>query len=112
MRGWTPAASTATRNPRNASTDPMALSVDPRVAHAFQSVSQITTFFSHQVQARQALLAGRNIVICTPTASGKTEAYNPTILETLLQDSKATALYVFPLVALGFDQTERAEQAE
>ena len=86
---------------------PQPLNIDPRVAWAFASAQKITTFYSHQAETREQLLAGRHVVIATPTASGKTESYNPTILETLLADSTATALYLFPLVALGFDQTDR-----
>ena len=84
--------------------------MDARVAQAFLTVSKFSQFYSHQVQARQALLEGKNVIISTPTASGKTEAYNPTVLETLLNDPDATALYLFPLVALGLDQTERLEK--
>lgn len=83
------------------------LSLAPAVAAAFEQAQGITTFYSHQAETREHLLAGKHVVIATPTASGKTESYNPTILETLLADSKATALYLFPLVALGFDQVDR-----
>ncbi len=93
--------------PAGPATAPQPLTIDRRVADAIRSASGITGFYSHQVETRKALLAGKHVVISTPTASGKTEAYNPTILETLLQDPSATALYLFPLVALGFDQTER-----
>lgn len=86
------------------------LDLDERVATAFQTVSGIRAFYSHQAEARQALLRGRNVIIATPTASGKTEAYNPTILEHLLNHPKSTALYLFPLVALGVDQTERLQK--
>lgn len=89
---------------------PQPIAIDPRVAAAFRTVSNITVFYSHQIQSRQALLQGQHVIISTPTASGKTEAYNPTILETLLADPRATALYVFPLVALGLDQTDRLEK--
>lgn len=93
--------------PTTPSTAPQSLTIDPRVTEAFRTTSGITNFYSHQVETREALLRGRNVIISTPTASGKTEAYNPTILEHLLKNPKATALYIFPLVALGFDQTER-----
>ena len=89
---------------------PADLLMDLRVAMAFSQSSGITKFYSHQVAARQALLRGKHVLISTPTASGKTEAYNPTILEHLLMNPDATALYLFPLVALGFDQTERLKR--
>lgn len=96
--------------PRPALSEPQPLAIDKRVADAFRSTSAIHTFYSHQVQARQALLSGKHVLISTPTASGKTEAYNPTVLETLLREPAATALYIFPLVALGNDQEERLEK--
>jgi DEAD/DEAH box helicase domain-containing protein len=88
---------------------PQSLQINPLVANAFAS-EQITKFYSHQVQTRQYLLEGKHVVICTPTASGKTASYNPTILETLLQEPAARALYLFPLVALGVDQLDRLQR--
>lgn len=89
---------------------PQPLQINPLVANAFENSEQITKFYSHQMQTRQYLLEGKHVVICTPTASGKTESYNPTILETLLQDPAARALYLFPLVALGVDQLDRLQR--
>lgn len=96
--------------PEEPTTPAEAIQIDARVAQAFLKSSKITHFYSHQAQARKALLKSKDIVISTPTASGKTEAYNPTILEHLLQNPSATALYLFPLVALGFDQTDRLQK--
>jgi len=79
----------------------------PEVAKAFAEVEGITNFYSHQVEARQSLCAGKHVVLTTPTASGKTASYNPTILETLTNDTEATAIYIFPLVALALDQYDR-----
>ncbi len=86
------------------------LKIDPRVARAYRETTGISRFYSHQIQAREALINGRNIIIATPTASGKTEAFNPTIFETLIQNQQTTALYVFPLVALGLDQVQRLQK--
>ena len=91
----------------DAAQPPQPLALTPLVSQAFAKAQGITTFYSHQVETREHLLAGKHVVIATPTASGKTESYNPTILETLLADPAGTALYLFPLVALGFDQTDR-----
>lgn len=93
--------------PAGPAINPQPLAIDERVAAAIRATNGITSFYSHQIQTRYALLDGKHVVISTPTASGKTEAYNPTILESLLRNPSATALYLFPLVALGFDQTER-----
>ena len=89
---------------------PRPLELAPPVSQALATAQGITTFYSHQIETRAHLLAGKHVVIATPTASGKTESYNPTILETLLADPAATALYLFPLVALGFDQADRLER--
>ncbi|MGZ8873485.1 MAG: DEAD/DEAH box helicase, partial [Halobacteriota archaeon] len=48
--------------------------------------------YQHQSDARTALRAGKNVVITTPTASGKTLAFNVPIFEELERDHSATAL--------------------
>ncbi|MBF0233302.1 MAG: DEAD/DEAH box helicase [Desulfamplus sp.] len=85
---------------------PRAISLVPELLNAFQKLN-FFTFFSHQIEAREALLRSENIILCTPTSSGKTNAFNPTVLDTLLTDSEATALYLYPLVALSIDQCEK-----
>lgn len=82
------------------------IGLDARARNAFAREG-ITTFYSHQAQSYAALKAGRHVVLCTPTASGKTASFTPAILENLLQESGGTALYVFPLVALAADQTQK-----
>ena len=47
---------------------------------------------------------GRNVIVVTPTASGKTLCYNLPVLQTLLEDSESRALYLFPTKALSQDQ--------
>ncbi len=86
------------------------LEIDPVIADLYREVEGITTFYSHQSETRRYLLEGKHVVISTPTASGKTEAYNPTILEQLIHNPNTTALYVFPLVALGNDQLDRLQR--
>ena len=49
-------------------------------------------------------LAGRHVVVVTPTASGKTLCYNAPILHAVLQDPSSRALYLFPTKALAQDQ--------
>jgi DEAD/DEAH box helicase domain-containing protein len=60
--------------------------------------------YSHQVEAAQAVRAGKNVVIVTPTASGKTLCYNLPILNAILENSDTRALYLFPTKALAQDQ--------
>ncbi len=66
----------------------------------------IERLYSHQVHAIEAQRAGRDTVIVTGTASGKTLGYHLPVLETLLRESDATALYLFPTKALAQDQLQ------
>ena len=60
--------------------------------------------FTHQREAFEAAQAGRNTVVVTPTASGKTLCYNLPVLDRILKDPDARALYLFPTKALAQDQ--------
>ncbi len=64
----------------------------------------IPKLYSHQWEALRLLREGKNVGITTPTASGKTLIYNLAVIETLLADPQAHALYIFPLKALAQDQ--------
>lgn len=66
--------------------------------------------YIHQAQAWDQVQAGRNIVVVTPTASGKTLCYNLPVLDSMLRNPSARALYLFPTKALSQDQ--RAELDE
>jgi len=70
----------------------------------------ISQLYTHQAQAFAHVLAGRNVVTITPTASGKTLCYNAPVLNAILQDQSTRALYLFPTKALAQDQL--AEQKE
>src|SRR5271165_4850149 len=60
--------------------------------------------YTHQAAAAEAAHAGKNVVIVTPTASGKTLCYNLPVLNAILGDSDTRALYLFPTKALAQDQ--------
>ncbi|MCA9269348.1 MAG: DEAD/DEAH box helicase, partial [Planctomycetales bacterium] len=64
----------------------------------------IESLYSHQVAALEAARAGRDLVVVTGTASGKTLCYNLPIFEACLADPEARALYLFPTKALAQDQ--------
>ena len=64
----------------------------------------IRRLFKHQVDAIKSIRQGANVLVATPTASGKSLIYNLSFLETLLRKPTAKALYVFPLKALEQDQ--------
>jgi DEAD/DEAH box helicase domain-containing protein len=63
-----------------------------------------TSLFSHQRSSWEALREGKNIVVVTPTASGKTLCYNLPVLDAILKDPSTRALYLFPTKALSQDQ--------
>ncbi|MBI2767084.1 MAG: DEAD/DEAH box helicase [Chloroflexi bacterium] len=60
--------------------------------------------YVHQARAIEHAFTGRNAVIVTPTASGKTLCYNVPVLDRILKDPSARALYLFPTKALAQDQ--------
>ncbi|KYC46204.1 MAG: putative ski2-type helicase [Candidatus Methanofastidiosum methylothiophilum] len=60
--------------------------------------------YKHQCDSLEEIRNGNNIVITTPTASGKTLAFNIPIFEALEKDRHATALYLYPAKALSNDQ--------
>ncbi|MGA7628154.1 MAG: DEAD/DEAH box helicase [Methanoregula sp.] len=60
--------------------------------------------YSHQCEAINALMAGKNVIITTPTASGKTLAFNIPVFASLAANSDARALYLYPTKALSNDQ--------
>lgn len=64
----------------------------------------ITEFYSHQATAIDRVRAGKHVVVATPTASGKTLIYNVPVMERILKNPEARALYLFPLKALAQDQ--------
>jgi len=60
--------------------------------------------YTHQREAFEHVRAGRDVVVVTPTASGKTLCYNLPVLDRILKDPDARALYLFPTKALAQDQ--------
>lgn len=84
---------------------PFPADLDERLVGALQGRG-ITQLYTHQAAAVQAALAGENVVVVTPTASGKTLCYNLPVLQTLLQVPQARALYLFPTKALAQDQLD------
>jgi DEAD/DEAH box helicase domain-containing protein len=64
----------------------------------------IQQLYSHQAATAELVHSGKNVVVVTPTASGKTLCYNLPVLNALLENSDARALYLFPTKALAQDQ--------
>jgi len=60
--------------------------------------------FNHQADGINKIRKGKNIVLVTPTSSGKTLTFNIPVFESILNDKNATALYLYPTKALTNDQ--------
>jgi DEAD/DEAH box helicase domain-containing protein len=76
---------------------------DPRLAAALRARG-VEQLYTHQAEAFAHVLARRNVVTITPTASGKTLCYNAPVLNAILEDPATRALYLFPTKALAQDQ--------
>jgi DEAD/DEAH box helicase domain-containing protein len=64
----------------------------------------VANLYTHQAAVANAVHAGRNAVVVTPTASGKTLCYNLPVLNAVLENPDTRALYLFPTKALAQDQ--------
>jgi len=64
----------------------------------------IEQLYSHQAEAVQAVEEGKDVIVVTPTASGKTLCYNLPVLNAKLKSPNSKALYLFPTKALSQDQ--------
>jgi DEAD/DEAH box helicase domain-containing protein len=70
-------------------------------AYAEKGVAEL---YSHQAAAAAIVREGRNVVVVTPTASGKTLCFNLPVLNAVLENPDTRALYLFPTKALAQDQ--------
>ncbi|MBI4263908.1 MAG: DEAD/DEAH box helicase [Acidobacteria bacterium] len=88
---------------RAAAFAPFPEGIEPRL-QAVLRARAIDRLYTHQAAAIAHVLERRDVVITTPTASGKTLCYNAPVLSALLRDPSARALYLFPTKALAQDQ--------
>ena len=86
-----------------ASFAPFPVGTDERLRGAL-ATRGIDQLYTHQAEAFAHVLARRNVVTITPTASGKTLCYNGPVLDAILKDPSTRALYLFPTKALAQDQ--------
>ncbi|MGZ7108199.1 MAG: DEAD/DEAH box helicase [Methanobacterium sp.] len=70
------------------------------------------TLYKHQSEVIDLLRKGENVIITTPTASGKTLSFNIPIFEKLTNNKDATALYIYPAKALANDQLISMKELE
>ncbi len=89
--------------PRPASYAPYPEGMNERLIPVLQRRG-IHQLYSHQASSVAATLRGEDVVVVTPTASGKTMCYNLPVLSAILKNQDARALYLFPTKALSADQ--------
>ncbi len=78
--------------------------IAPELGEALRKAEGVEKLWSHQAQALDAARRGEHLCVVSGIASGKTLCYNLPVLETLLEDPAACALYLFPTKALAQDQ--------
>ncbi len=83
--------------------------LDARIVRSL-AASGIEHLYTHQRHALDAIHGGRDVVVVTPTASGKTLCYDLPVLDAIAKDPSARALYVFPTKALAQDQLAALER--
>ena len=87
--------------------------LDNPLHHSFQVCLEslgISALYSHQTKALNTILDGENVIIATPSASGKTLCYHLATLNAFLHDKYSRALYIFPTKALAQDQLRSVRQ--
>lgn len=91
--------------PRNMVSGTLNVPLDPTIVDALESVG-ITHLYKHQADSIDAIRSGGNVIVSTSAASGKSLCYNVPIVEDLLTDRSARAIYLFPTKALAQDQAQ------
>jgi DEAD/DEAH box helicase domain-containing protein len=93
---------------RPGSFSPIPNEIHPALAAGFARLGY-GQLYSHQAEAWQLAQQGENFAVVTGTASGKTVCYNLPVLDALLRDPDAKALYLFPTKALAYDQANELD---
>ncbi|MCG1023096.1 DEAD/DEAH box helicase [Sutcliffiella horikoshii] len=89
--------------PKEAQSVPFPKEIDKRLLQSLTNRG-ISSLYTHQAAAFEAAIHKRHFVAVTPTASGKTLCYNLPVLQKIVQNNDARALYLFPTKALAQDQ--------
>ena len=87
---------------------PFPKTLDKKIVRALEEKG-ITELYTHQATAFEHIQKGENVVVVTPTASGKTMTYNLPVLNHLIANPEARALYLFPTKALSQDQLKEVQ---
>ena len=85
------------------------IELKPSIRRVLSNIG-ITKPYQHQAEAIRKSLSGADVVLESPTASGKTLAFSAPMLDTLLRNSGSHGLMIYPMKALAFDQREQIRQ--
>jgi DEAD/DEAH box helicase domain-containing protein len=91
--------------PRPARYGSLRAPLPPRLEDALR-LRGVTRLYTHQAEALEAVRGGESVIVTTGTASGKTLCYALPVLEVLLRDPDARALFLYPTKALSRDQVD------
>lgn len=92
-----------TIEPREAKTVPFPVDLDPSLVSALKRKG-IQELYTHQASAYDNARKGQSFTAITPTASGKSLCYHLPVLQSIIEDPKSRAIYLFPTKALAQDQ--------
>jgi DEAD/DEAH box helicase domain-containing protein len=88
---------------KQATFEPYPIAIHPALKDVLEARG-IRSLYTHQADSYRCIREGKNIVVVTGTASGKTLCYNLSVLDAMMNNYEATALYIFPTKALAQDQ--------
>ncbi len=71
---------------------------------SYLQINSVDKLYTHQTESIKNILQGKDVLVSTPTASGKTFIYNLPVLHEVAQNKDSSSLYLFPLKALARDQ--------
>ncbi|KAF7338638.1 DEAD/H helicase [Mycena venus] len=80
------------------------------ISQALQQSRSISSLYTHQTAAINAINTGKNVIVSTATASGKSVIYQVPVLQFLEANPSSTAIFVYPTKALAQDQRAALEQ--
>jgi len=95
---------------RDGEYEPIPESVAPGIRGMLESRG-MPRLYTHQAESIRLSLDGKNVVVVTPTASGKTLCYNLPVLQRITEEPGARAIYMFPTKALAEDQLHELQAA-
>ncbi|MEW6555470.1 MAG: DEAD/DEAH box helicase [Actinomycetota bacterium] len=83
----------------------------PRLREALERLG-VKSLYPHQARAMELVERGRNVIMATGTASGKSLCYHLPVYEEILENPSSRALYLFPTKALAQDQLRSLKELQ